>query len=99
MTKPNPAGGNNFAGRRLAGVNLRLRGLALGWSGGLLADEGFLFHSHLGFSSINLTALRNTQVQADGQTKRHLRNLQNPGNSGTARSIVLLDLSPRRENG
>ena len=47
MTKP--AGGNNFAGRRLAGVNLRLRGLALGWSGGLLADEGFLFHSHLWF--------------------------------------------------
>jgi hypothetical protein len=62
-------GGNNLAGRRLAGVNLRLRGLALGWGGALLADEGFLFHSHLGFSRIDLTALRNTLVQANGQTK------------------------------
>jgi hypothetical protein len=43
------AGSNNLAGRGLAGVNLRLRRLALGWGGGLLADERFLFHSHLCF--------------------------------------------------
>jgi hypothetical protein len=63
-------GGNNFAGLRLGGVNLRLHGLALGGSGSLLADERFLFHSHCGFSSFifYLTALRNTLVQAGCQT-------------------------------
>jgi hypothetical protein len=42
--------GNDLGRRWLAGVNLRLYGLALGWGGSLLADERFLFHRHCGFS-------------------------------------------------
>jgi hypothetical protein len=41
---------NDFARSWLGGVNLRLRGLALGRGGCLLADERLLFHSHFGFS-------------------------------------------------
>jgi hypothetical protein len=37
--------GNDLARRRPAGVSL-LAGIALGGRCGLLADKGFLFHSH-----------------------------------------------------
>jgi hypothetical protein len=62
---------NDLARSWLGGVNLRLRGLALGRGGCLLADERLLFHSHFGFLRFYLTALRSTLVQADGQSFRH----------------------------
>jgi hypothetical protein len=66
---------NDFARSWLGGVNLRLRGLALGRGGCLLADERFLFHSHFGFLRFYLTALRNTLVQADGQSFHQASNI------------------------
>ena len=59
-------GGNNLAGRWLAGVNLL--GVALGCRRSLLADERFLFDSHCGVSRFILTALRDTLEQANSQT-------------------------------
>jgi hypothetical protein len=44
-------GSNNLAGGRLAGVNLGLRGVALAYWCGLLADDRFLLRSHCGVSS------------------------------------------------
>lgn len=65
-------GSYDFARSRLAGVNIGLRGLALGGSRGLLAIERFLFHSHCSLApGFDLSALRNTRVQAEGQTPHH----------------------------
>jgi hypothetical protein len=61
--------GNDLAGSRLGGVNL-LGGVALGCRCILLTNERLLFQGHLGVSSIDLTALRHTLVQANGQTYR-----------------------------
>jgi hypothetical protein len=55
LHKPDLQSSNNFACRRLGGVDLRLcRRLFLdwGWSHCLLLDDGFLFDSHCGFSPV-----------------------------------------------
>jgi hypothetical protein len=54
-------------------VDLLLVGVAV-----FLLTRDFFSIAIFGFSSVNLTALRNTQVQADDQTKLHARHLQNP---------------------
>jgi hypothetical protein len=82
------AGGDNFACRRLAGVKLRLRGVALGCRGCLLADKGFLFHSHCGFSRFYLTALRHTIVQAERQSPRdHAANFKSLKTRGKMKAV------------
>src|SRR6266702_5533585 len=60
---------DDLAGRRLAGVDLRLRSVALGCGGGLLACERFLFHGHDGFLQFYLNALRIPLVQVESQTR------------------------------
>src|SRR5216684_4844169 len=61
--------GDHLAGRRLAGVDLRLRSVALGCRGGLLACERFLFHGHYGFLQFYLNALRIPLEQVESQIR------------------------------
>jgi hypothetical protein len=50
-------GSYHFACRRLAGIDLRLEGVALGYRCALLVDERFLFHSHLLFLQVLIELL------------------------------------------
>jgi hypothetical protein len=60
---------NDLTGRRLAGVDLRLRIVALSRRDGLLASERFLFHGHFWFLQFYLTALRIPLEQVESQTR------------------------------